>query len=149
MSMYKLANDSERVRLKRLVAGLSDADLRQTMPAGWTVAAILAHLAFWDQRSALLLDRWRQEGVIPPPDDEVNIDWINDASRPLFLEVSPRAAAALVILSAEAADRAVEQLPPDLVERNAEHATPVNLRRADHRQGHLDDIERALGRRLA
>ena len=63
------------------------------------MASVLAHMAFWDQRSALLLERWQRDGVTPPPDDEANIDWINYATRPLFLEVVPaprhRIAAAL------------------------------------------------------
>jgi hypothetical protein len=63
-------------------------------------------MAFWDQRSALLLERWQRDGVTPPPDDEANIDWINDATKPLFLAVVPRRAAEIAIASAEAADRA-------------------------------------------
>ena len=43
----------------------------------------------------------------------------------------------------ESADSSVERLPAHLVERNAALGTPVNLRRADHRSGHLDDLERA------
>jgi hypothetical protein len=114
------------------------------MPAGWTVSAVLAHMAFWDQRSALLLERWQRDGVTPPPDDEANIDWIADATKPLFLAVVPRRAAEIAIASAEAADRAAERLSQELVDRNAAIGTPVNLTRADHRRGHLDDIERAL-----
>jgi len=52
---YVIQNDAERIRLRSLVARLSDADLARPMPAGWTVAAILAHLAFWDQRILVLL----------------------------------------------------------------------------------------------
>jgi len=144
MSIYKEANDAERERLKRFVSACSDADLQLPVAAGWTVGAVLAHVAFWDQRSALLLDRWVQEGVTPPPDDEANMDWINDSAKPLFLRVPPREAAEFAILSAAAADDAVERLPPHLVERNTAIGAPVNLRRADHRRGHLDELERAL-----
>jgi len=62
MSIYKEANDAERKRLERFVSACSDADLQLPVAAGWTVGAVLAHVAFWDQRSALMLDRWVREG---------------------------------------------------------------------------------------
>lgn len=99
MSIYKLANDAERERLRRFSSGCSETDLHLPMPAGWTVGALLAHLAFWDQRTALLLDRWIREDVTPPPDDEANIEWINDATKPLFLKIAGRDAAEFALLS--------------------------------------------------
>lgn len=45
------ANDAERERLRSLVSRMSDADLRRPMPDGWTVAAVLAHVGFWDARA--------------------------------------------------------------------------------------------------
>src|SRR2546427_7413164 len=65
---YVARNNAERARLEALVARLTDADLRRPLAAGWTVAGVLAHLAFWDQRAFILLDRWQREGVTPPPD---------------------------------------------------------------------------------
>jgi hypothetical protein len=59
-------NDAERGRLQSLVARLSDADLVRPMPAGWTVAGVLAHLAFWDQRILDLLERWEQSPSTVP-----------------------------------------------------------------------------------
>ena len=47
---YIADNDRERRRLEALVGKLDDAALSRTMPDGWTVAGVLAHLAFWDQR---------------------------------------------------------------------------------------------------
>ena len=37
------------------------------MQAGWTVAGVLAHLAFWDQRVVVLVDRWADGRGTPPP----------------------------------------------------------------------------------
>jgi len=141
---HQAKNDSERARLEALVGRLTDADLKRAMPDGWTVASVLAHLAFWDQRAYLLLDRWQRDGVAPPPDEEANVDWINDAAKPMFLALPPRRAAELAVAIAEATDRKVASLSEELVRRNAALATPVMLERANHRRGHLDDIERAL-----
>lgn len=141
---HQATNDTERARLEALVGRLTDADLQRPMPEGWTVAGVLAHLAFWDQRAYLLLDRWQRENATPPPDDGAHVDWINDASKPMFLALPPRRAAEIAVAIAEAADRKVASLSDELITRNAALATPVMLARANHRREHLDEIERAL-----
>jgi Mycothiol maleylpyruvate isomerase N-terminal domain len=131
-------------RPRALIARCSDADLARPMPAGWTVAGVLGHLAFWDQRIIELLARWEASGVAPNQEVEADVDWISDAGKPLILAVPPRKAAELAVAIAEAADRRVEMLSDDFVARNAAAGSPLNLSRADHRREHLDDIERAL-----
>lgn len=144
---HDVANAAERNRLLSLVARLSDEELSRPVSAGWTVAGALAHLAFWDQRIVVLLERWRREGTaaVPAPLDEADVDWINDAAKPMLLALPPRRAAELAVVIAEAVDRMVESLPDDLLARNAAAGNPVNLLRAQHRREHLDEIERALG----
>ena len=139
-------NDTERARLRALVARLSDADLARPLPAGWTVAAVLGHLAFWDQRILVLLDAWQQNGIAASPLHEADTDWINDAGKPFLLALPPRQLAALAVTIAEAVDRRVATLPDDLVTRNASAGSPVSLRRSEHRREHLDEIESALRR---
>ena len=51
-------NDAERERMRSVIARLSDDGLSRPMPAGWTVAAVLAHIGFWDARAMFLLDKW-------------------------------------------------------------------------------------------
>jgi mycothiol maleylpyruvate isomerase-like protein len=145
---YVARNNAERARLEALVGRLGDGDLRRPLTAGWTVAGVLAHLAFWDQRAYILLDRWQREGVAPAPDDGAHVDWINDAAKPMFLALAPRQAAELAVAIAEATDRKAESLSDELVARNAELGTPVELVRANHRQEHLDEIEQALKGRV-
>jgi hypothetical protein len=138
-------NDAERARLEALVARLSDADLGRAMPAGWTVAALLAHVAFWDQRIAALIERWKMQPLVAPrPADEADTDWINDAAKPLFLALPPRRAAETAVAIARAVDGAVAGLSDDEVARNARAGSPLNLDRAAHRRAHLDEIERFL-----
>ena len=141
---HQAQNDKERARLEALVGRLSDAQLQTPMPAGWTVAAVLAHLAYWDQRAYLLLDRWQREGTAPVAFEEAQVDWINDAAKPMFLALAPRKAAELAVAIAEATDRKVAALPDDLVSRSAKPGSGITLVRADHRREHLDEIERAL-----
>jgi uncharacterized damage-inducible protein DinB len=144
---YVRRNDAERARLKALVAKCSDADLARPMPAGWTVAGVLGHLAFWDQRILALLDQWESAGIAPPPHHDGDVDWINDATKPMLLAVPPRKAAELSVAIAETVDRRVAAISDDLVARNARAGSPLNLDRGVHRREHLDDIDRVLSER--
>jgi hypothetical protein len=143
---YLTENDAERQRLFSLVEPLTDEQLSLSMPAGWTVAGVLAHMAFWDARAVYWLDRW-DGGVEPsPPDFETreDVEWINEAAKPLCLALPPRAAAQLALRLAEETDRRVKVLNVDLLKKIEAAGCPFNLSRADHRREHLDDIERAL-----
>ena len=55
---YVGENDAQRERLRALVRRLTDQELGRPMSAGWTIAGVLGHLAFWDQRVLVLLERW-------------------------------------------------------------------------------------------
>jgi hypothetical protein len=141
-------NDTERKRLRALVHRLTDAELAHPMPAGWTVAGVLGHLAFWDQRIVVLLERWQQASGAAALQtvNSADIDWINDATKPLLLGLPPRRAAELAVAIADAADGKIEVLPEAFVSANAKAGNPVNLLRAEHRREHLDEIEAALRR---
>ncbi len=139
-------NTASRHRLQTLIHRLSDADLARVTPSGWTVAALLAHLAWWDQRVLGLLRRWKEQDVDASP---VDADAVNYALKPLCLALDPRTAIQLCLSSAEAVDAELETITSDLVERIQEEiqANPFQFRfsRALHRNGHLNEIEQLLG----
>jgi hypothetical protein len=138
-------NDVERERLRSLVTRLTDEELRRPMPAGWTVAAVLAHVGFWDARAIALLDRWGR-GVDPSTADyePQDVHWVNDSAKPLCLALAPRDAAQLSLRLATEADGKVDLLSDEMLAKVRAAGTPFDLSRANHRQEHLDDIERAL-----
>jgi uncharacterized damage-inducible protein DinB len=144
---YVAENDAERKRLRALVRRLSDEDLARPMDAGWTVAGVLAHVALWDQRILVLLDEWERRGPswTPPVEDARDVDWVNDAAKPLCLALPPRVAAELALSVAETVDERVAAVSAALIEANA-RAGVLNWRRAEHRREHLDEIDRALRR---
>lgn len=144
---YVAENDAERERLRTLVGRLSDQDLARPMEAGWTVAGVLAHVAFWDQRIVVLLDEWERKGSswAPPLEAARDVDWINDAAKALCLALPPRVAAELALSVAETVDRRVAAVSDALIQANA-RAGALNWRRAAHRREHLDEIERMLRR---
>ena len=142
---YVAENEAELRRLRDLLDRLSDDQLARPMEAGWTVAAVLAHMAFWDYRIVALLDRWGAEGGgATPTYEEEAVDWINDATKPIFLAIPSRVAARTALDAAEAADRAVADMSDDLLAKNAETGLIINPVRAEHRREHLDEIERAF-----
>ena len=143
---YVAENRAQLERLHALVDKLSDQDLSRSLDAGWTVAGVLAHLAFWDYRIVTLLDRWGPDGrgTPPPPQDEAATDWINDAGKQLCLALPPRVAARLAIDAAMAADQRVAGLSERQLDANRAAGGPISVRRAEHRREHLDEIERAL-----
>jgi DinB family protein len=143
---YVARNDTQLRRLRALVDRLSDDDLRRPLAAGWTVAGVLAHMALWDQRALVLLEAWKGKGAaaVPRDFDADMVDWINDTAKPLCLALAPREAARLAVAIAEEADRAVAALPDEMVAAATAKHTGVYVLRAEHRQEHLDEIERAL-----
>jgi hypothetical protein len=145
---YVDTNAAQRQRLRALVDRLSEEDLRRPLPAGWTVAAVLAHLAFWDQRILVLLERWDRGGAGAEPRqiNQADVDWINDSAKALCLALPPRVAAQLAVSTAEAVDRKLEALTEERLAANVAAGRPLNVLRAEHRREHLDEIARALGR---
>jgi hypothetical protein len=138
------ANRRSLDRLRVFVDAATDDDLHTEMPAGWTVAAVLGHLAFWDQRVQVVLDM-SEEGVKAPPYDEGSVDWINDTAKRFLLAMEPRAIARLAVDLATRTDERVAHLSDEPLEE----ATQLwfTERRCDDRNEHLDEIEQALAGR--
>lgn len=135
-------NNASRRRLKAIVERLTDQDFARTTSSGWTVASLLAHLAFWDQRIVVLLRRWKASGVDESP---VDSDMINDSLKPLLLAMPPLAAVGLCLSSAEAADAELEALAPELYKQIQASPNHFRFNRSLHRDDHLNEIDQLLG----
>ncbi len=138
---YLSKNQASRARLAALVNRLSDQELMVPLEAGWTVSAVLAHLAFWDRRAEVLLDKWGREGITPSP---LDTDIVNEVVRMYCLALPPRAAPELAVSAALAIDQAIEQLTPEMIRQVETIGTTVRLDRGHHRDEHFDQIEQAL-----
>ena len=134
-------NAKERERLISLVGRLTDEELGLSMENGWTIAVALAHLAFWDQRSLVLMRKWKLTEVAPSP---LDVDVTNDSLLPSWLALAPRAAANLAVSSAEAIDTELEEAPSELILSIEKMGQRFRLFRSDHRKLHLDEIEQFL-----
>ena len=136
-------NETQRLRLATLIAGLTDADLAREVEGGWTVSAALAHLAFWDTLDVALIERWRA-GQIRPVQPYWYAEAINDGMLPAWRLVPPRDAARLALDAASAIDAAVATLEDSLVEAFLARDEAWMLKRYLHRRDHIAQIERAL-----
>lgn len=138
---FVVENTRERERLVRLVNRITDEELGLPMWEGWTIAAALAHLAFWDQRALVLMKKWKIGGVASSPIDD---DVTNDSILPLCSAISPRVAARLAVSAAEAIDFELENAGDDLITDIWQLGKKIRLYRSEHRKLHLDQIEGLL-----
>ena len=142
---YSQQNAESRERLSALVRRLTDTDLALSTDYGWTIGALLAHLAFWDHRMSVILSRWLTEGF---DSSEIDSRAVNDALKVICHSIEPRSAAELALVAAEKIDSELESLTPELVKQIEEHAaatgTQFRMNRSLHRASHVDDIEALL-----
>jgi hypothetical protein len=141
---YIEENTRERERLRALVDRLDEDELRLPVNEYWTVAAVFGHIAFWDARMLALADKLERDEPFSSSDTEPeDVDWINDASRPLIHAIPPLEVARLALGIAEATDARVATLPVDRL-WPGDPDSPLYALRASHRGEHLDEVEAAL-----
>ena len=136
----KTTIDASRERLRRFVEETSDDDLAQPVQGPWTAAALLAHTAFWDRRTAWLIRRCQQGHCEPSP---VDLDSINEPALPQWRLIPPRAAALEALDAAADIDGLLPLLSAEQLATL--RRSKVNYDRSGHRNDHLDQIERVLG----
>jgi hypothetical protein len=137
----KTTIDASRERLRRFVEATSDDDLAQPVEGDWSVSALLAHTAFWDRRTAWLIGRCQQGNCVPSP---VDLDSINESALPQWRLIPPRVAAQEALDAAADIDSLLPGLSSEQLAVLRERK--VNYDRSSHRNDHLDQIERGLGR---
>ena len=133
--------------MRALTERLTDDQLNVRVNEFWTVAGVLGHIAWWDGRALFLANKLVKGDPFTESDHEPeDVDWINDAGRPLIHAVPPRELAELALRIADETDGRIASLPPDLLAKTypADPTCPLNAVRADHRSEHLDEIEEAL-----
>lgn len=138
---YSKENHSSRNELANFIQQLTEKQLAHEMPAGWNVLAVLAHVAFWDQRALTLIKKWQSEGITP---SLIDTDVINEVTRPIFLTLDAAKGKQMVINAAEEIDKTIESLSPQFINEIEEKGKNVHLNRAKHRLMHIAEIKSAL-----
>lgn len=137
-------NDTSRRELGELVGRLDEASFDLEVGAGWTVATVLCHLAFWDQRVLFVLRKWQSAGFEPSRLTPLSVDSLNHAAKEIARRVPGPAAAGLALESAAAVDSQVAEIGDELTGRILSAGYERFLRRSLHRREHLQKIQKAL-----
>jgi len=144
---FERANARASGELRRLVETMSAEDLVTDAGGGWTVAVLLAHVAFWDRWQVA---RWRgaaSAGLPMPADVSDNVaDLANAALEPTWRALPGEIAAALALAAAAEIDALVAELPDASVDAVIATGRGRLAERSLHRLEHVAQIRRALGR---
>jgi hypothetical protein len=140
-----MANDEQRQRLIETIGRLTAADYELEVMPGWTVGALLAHLAFWDR---LVVERWTRaiadDDTIPVSLSDVLTDLINGASVAQWLAMPGPLGGREAIAAAEAVDAYIEGLEAARVAAAEAAGLGRLVDRSRHRAEHLDMIDAVL-----
>ncbi len=101
-------NRASTERMRDLAQRLTDEQLLTPVGQHWTVAIVMAHLAFWDRRVLYVLDMTERDGKLLVPTIDI---LVNDLSLPLWAAIPPRIACTIAIEAAEALDALAGRLP--------------------------------------
>jgi DinB superfamily len=140
---YIQVNDRERERLREFINRVDDDALAAPANEYWTVAGVLGHMAYWDNRVLVFADKIDRGEPWVPSDAEPEGDWLTDSTRPIIHAIAPRAAAELALRIAEETDARVAELPLNRM-APLDPDSPISPARGEHRGEHLDELERAL-----
>lgn len=133
-------NRASTERIRALAARLTDEQMLMPIGQHWTPGVVFAHIAFWDRRVLLALERTEADGQVFDPGVPTAV---NDLSLPLWAAVPPREAAALAIETAQILDERLEKFDGRLLEE-MHHYNPRWVIRSLHRGEHLDEVDAVL-----
>jgi hypothetical protein len=135
------SNTQSRERLQALIGRLSQEDLERSVGGGWTVAMVLAHLAFWDRRAQAAVRKWQRTDTPPTAaDSEVLNEALEDEWRALPIGEAVR----LAFQATDRLDEIIEGLGPRMVAEILSTGNSRLLSRSPHRDEHIAQIELAL-----
>jgi hypothetical protein len=132
-------NAESRDRLLALVEPLDEQTLRRQVDGEWTVAALLAHVAFWDQICAVRWDAYTTGGSLADVPDTL-INFINDANLPMWRALSGRAAIDVLRQAMDETDARIARLPEAAVQAATSGGFTYMLDRTGHRAEHAAQI---------
>lgn len=132
-------NAESRDRLLALVEPLDEQALQRQVDAEWTIAALLAHVAFWDQICVVRWDAFTNGGSLADVPDTL-IEFINAANLPTWRALPGRAAVGLLRQAMEETDARIARLPESSVQSAQAGGFTYMLDRTGHRDEHAAQI---------
>jgi len=138
-------NSAGLARLNDLIARLSERDLRRPVQAGgWSIAVVLAHIAFWDAWTIARWDRFEERGSFDDIPDSVQ-EIVNYAGLAQWQALPPAFSLEHVGQVAIAVVARIRRLPPHAVKSALDTDRFAMLDRTYHWNPHLDEVEAVVG----
>jgi hypothetical protein len=139
------ANTRSRDRLVALIKDLDDGALQQNVNEEWTIAATLAHVAFWDRMCLARWDAYDAGGSLEDVPGKI-IDLVNAANLPAWRALPGRTAVDLLSQAMDDLDHRIALLPEASQRAAAAGGFLYMLDRTRHRDEHATEIEAILTR---
>ena len=139
---YTERNQQSLDELKSYVEQLSDEQLSQDLGNGWTPAAALCHVAFWDRRAAQIASRVSVDETFRNPAENVNV--LNDALLHQWKRITPREAVAEFVEAGTEANGKMAAADQATIERWLALRT-FAVDRSNHRIEHLEELKQFFG----
>ena len=142
-STLRANTNSGVAELQVFLDELEESDLMNVVAAGWTVSAVLAHLAFWDR---WVENRWRLFESVGVRDDLPDnlVDLINATAESQWLALSPSSARELAVSAAKSVNKTIQGLDPKAVIMALNTNRLHMLDRSRHWEAHMTEVRRSL-----
>jgi len=128
-------------RLQAVVTSLSMNSLPRVVGGGWTVAATLAHLAFWDHWVEARWNHFSRTGSFRDLPDDIT-DLVNEAATAEWHALSPQETVRLCLDAAISVTHRIERLATADITVAVETGRLAMVNRTLHWFPHLDELER-------
>src|SRR5215213_1944794 len=99
--------------MQAIVGNLDERTMRLSVEEGWSISAVLAHLAFWEHSFLTRCDAFRDQGDFVMIDEDTE-HFINETSLPLWRSIPGRIAANMALEAANATTVATAAMTADL-----------------------------------
>ena len=129
--------------LRSFLSELEEADLTAVVTGGWTVSAVLAHLAFWDRWVVERWDSFQRTGSLDDLPDTI-VELINAAAEPLWLALPPATARVFAVTASESVNETIQALGPAAVHMALETGRLHMLDRTRHWNAHMTEVQHSL-----
>ena len=126
-------------RIKAFVGPLREDSLLRVLDNGWTVAATLAHLAFWDRWVEARWSHFLRTGAFHDLPDDIT-DLVNEAAKPEWHAVQPAETVRLCLDAAVSVTRTIQRLSSGHIRAAVETGRLALVDRTVHWYPHIDEI---------
>ena len=129
-------------RMQTFITSLSADSLHRVLGNGWTVAATLAHVAFWDHWVEARWTHFSRTGSFHDLPDDIT-DLVNEAAIAEWHALPPPEAVRLCLDAAISVTRRIECLSSQQIAAAVETGRLAMVDRTLHWYPHVDEIDRA------